>query len=675
MKPNIDDVYYCSSKDEHWIIIAHDKDDSVVHSLLVKNKKPCGLTVESKCSFFDNLTKIEPSPFIKNIDVTSLSPSGQEITKGRYTVISKLVENKLIYDRKERYKLIKNGFDGFAKSALLDLLRMYWMGGQTESALASEVEKRGGKGVQKTFTDDSSRILNGLEVYTVTDQDKGNIESTFKKGYKTKSVRKSYLDFLDKYFPRGIKSFPSQKQYYQWGMKLNNIIPRKKKTKEEATQEVLQGSAQSSSFGICSEFLVDNTIDNVYVQSEDIRGAVVGRLTLYFIVDVYSGQICGFYLTNEHPSYVVACKALINAGSDKVEFCKQFNIDININQWPCKHIPIRLIADRGELVSNAASKISQNLKIKLSNLPPYSPELKGYVETQFKTFQNRIKDYIYDYGLVQPKENPRMIEAPATKARLTITTFQKLLIRQILHYNKTHRMWDHPDIQLLLSKNIDPSPNNIWLWANSVGKGNPRVRDKKMLWTNLLTTEPHRCSSTGIEISDNKFKPVDSAYDYILAELEIKKEKAEVASVPYSKYHKYLVYKGEFIPLYTRRGVASSSDLEFTFTMNHINDLKSSKKREVFEDERELNTVCNEIVAEGLLEKPSNPTNIKENRKEEIDKKRAEELNEFDPDFGKTQEHNLGSGEQLNSEENETNTLSSVNETRLEKLIKLNLHG
>ena len=471
MKPQIDDVYYSKKSEEYWVIVAHDKDDDFVHGILVKDNKAQGLTYKVPYAMFKDFQKQDVSPFAVDVDFSKLSPSALEITRVRYNAISELVKNKLIFEPEHRYKLIKAGSGGLKKSALLELLPNFWMRGQTESSLVPNTKNCGGPGKQKDFKEKEGEkrfTSKSKRTYTLTDNDKTHIKTYFLKYFKKKTIDKSYLDFLDKYFPNQ-KVFPSGKQYYEWGIKLNNLNNKKKLTKDEEAEEVLDGSAIDSVYGPCSEFLIDSTIDNIYVQSDDIPGLVVGRLTLYFIVDVYTGLICGYYLTNEHPSYLVAGKALINAATDKIEFCKQFKINITHYEWPCMHIPLRLIADRGELVSNAASQIAKNLKIKLTNLPAYSPALKGYVETQFRTWQLKLKDVLYEYGLVEPKANPRVITNPAKNARMTISGLNKLIIKHILHYNKTHYLWDHPHIQKMLAENIDPSPINIWAWANAKG--------------------------------------------------------------------------------------------------------------------------------------------------------------------------------------------------------------
>lgn len=66
------------------------------------------------------------------------------------------------------------------------------------------------------------------------------------------------------------------------------------------------------------------------------------------IVDVYSRIVTGIYVGLEGPSWFGAMMSLDNMVADKMEFCKQYGIDITEEQWPTYHLPEIIIADRGE---------------------------------------------------------------------------------------------------------------------------------------------------------------------------------------------------------------------------------------------------------------------------------------------------------------------------------------
>jgi len=52
--------------------------------------------------------------------------------------------------------------------------------------------------------------------------------------------------------------------------------------------------------------------------------------------------------------------------SDKVEFCKKYDIEISEEEWPCKHLPDIIIADRGELLKGQKKKYSKKQVIVVS---------------------------------------------------------------------------------------------------------------------------------------------------------------------------------------------------------------------------------------------------------------------------------------------------------------------
>ncbi|MBW4573588.1 MAG: hypothetical protein KME31_38255 [Tolypothrix carrinoi HA7290-LM1] len=52
------------------------------------------------------------------------------------------------------------------------------------------------------------------------------------------------------------------------------------------------------------------------------RSWIIGRPTLYLVIDVFSRLIVGFIVTLEPPSWLGAMLALENATADKVFFCQ-----------------------------------------------------------------------------------------------------------------------------------------------------------------------------------------------------------------------------------------------------------------------------------------------------------------------------------------------------------------
>ena len=79
--------------------------------------------------------------------------------------------------------------------------------------------------------------------------------------------------------------------------------------------------------------------------------------TLYIVKDVFSRFIAGFHVSVAPASTIEQMVALENTGINKVEFCKQYGIEIEEDDWPCAHLPKFLAGDRGEL----KAKMTENL--------------------------------------------------------------------------------------------------------------------------------------------------------------------------------------------------------------------------------------------------------------------------------------------------------------------------
>ena len=74
-------------------------------------------------------------------------------------------------------------------------------------------------------------------------------------------------------------------------------------------------------------FQIDATSADIYLVSRFNRHRIVGRPTIYVVVDVFSGMIVGLYVGFEYPSWLGAMMALVNAATDKVDWCRQYGVE------------------------------------------------------------------------------------------------------------------------------------------------------------------------------------------------------------------------------------------------------------------------------------------------------------------------------------------------------------
>ena len=168
--------------------------------------------------------------------------------------------------------------------------------------------------------------------------------------------------------------------------------------------------------------------------SSDLK-SIIGRPTLYAVVDVYSRLIAGFYVGLENPSYVTAMLALVNAMTDKVQLCQSYGYNIEPEDWPSIGIPDAILADRGELLGYQIESLEQAFGVRIENTPPYRGDAKGIVERSFKTLQADFKPFAPGVvtGDIVRKRGGKDYRLDAT---LTLHEFTKIIIGSILQRNQ-----------------------------------------------------------------------------------------------------------------------------------------------------------------------------------------------------------------------------------------------
>ncbi|MGV2794911.1 DDE-type integrase/transposase/recombinase, partial [Clostridium perfringens] len=114
---------------------------------------------------------------------------------------------------------------------------------------------------------------------------------------------------------------------------------------------------------------------------------------MYFVCDTYSRLVVGVYVGLENASWNSAMTALQNACESKVDYCRKFGIEISDEQWPYG-LPTAILGDRGELISNQALSMIENLNIAVKNTAPFRPDFKSFVEKQFDLIQSHLMPHL-----------------------------------------------------------------------------------------------------------------------------------------------------------------------------------------------------------------------------------------------------------------------------------------
>ncbi|TMP87541.1 hypothetical protein CWC05_06705 [Pseudoalteromonas ruthenica] len=228
--------------------------------------------------------------------------------------------------------------------------------------------------------------------------------------------------------------------------------------------EARQGTALDGIVGASHRYEVDATVLDLYVKYPYIKDArySMGRPTLYFVIDVYSTMIVGFYLGFGAPNSDGVAQAMVNACMCKVQFAQRYGLFIDECDWPAFFIPREVTIDNGTEYPNklVASILKSTLGIKAFNFTAvYRGDAKGTVEGTFNTFNGEVAHF-------QPgsifKEVDRTEQHPSNQAVWDYNSLVRKIINFIILQNKSAKRLKKLNFEAMVD-DIDISPESIFL--------------------------------------------------------------------------------------------------------------------------------------------------------------------------------------------------------------------
>lgn len=436
----------------------------------------------------------------------------QHIRDKRMEVIESLIRHPDIYRRIGRGALVQQvvAETGTAKKTVYAHLRQYWQRGCTPNALLPDYENSGGRGKKRTGTGKKLGRPRSIVPGTGAIID-ANVERMFRivldryylteKNYSLPYAHRRFEDMYETANPDVAKEdFPTVAQlryfYEREYVRPERIRLRANKIEYQKDIRPLQGTATTGVHGPGARYEIDATIADIYLLSTD-RQKIIGRPTLYVVVDVYSRLIAGFYVGLENPSYVTAMLTLVNAMTDKSRLCQSYGYDIETEDWPSIGLPDAILADRGELLGHQIEYLEQGFGVRIENTPPYRGDAKGIVERHFRTIQADFKPFAPGVvtGTIVKKRGGKDYRLDAT---LTLEDFTKIIVGSILHRNlhavlvKYDRDPDMPDT-------LPAVPIHIWQWGIQHRSGRLRNTSEAALKIALLPRQKVTLSDYGIQ--------------------------------------------------------------------------------------------------------------------------------------------------------------------------------
>jgi len=481
-----------------------------------------------------------PDPFSRIISEEDIPIKYKAIRDSDWLIADYLWNNdtKEILSVSGREKCIADAAQKFNtyKNKILRVMSRFWQRGMHKNALLPDYDKCGMKGLSKRISE--KKRGRPLKMPAEKDLSPGiNIDEDLKEKIRTsidlfyrdrkrRSLKETYYLMLEKFFsdrylvngkeiikvwPAG--RIPSYAQFFYWYRKETSFekdfIPRYGNNAFNLMYRELTGNTSSRVFGPGSCYQIDATVADVYLVSILNRNKIIGRPVVYAVIDVYSRLFTGIYVGLEGPSWIGAMMALDNVVSDKVEFCKQYGIEITHEDWPCDCLPEAILADRGEFEGYNVEGLVNNLNIRIENTPPYRGDLKPVVERQFRTINEKIKHSAP--GAVQKQFRERGGRDYRYDAALNLKEFTAIIIHLVLNHNKSI-IPNYPREQALIMDDVPPKPLELWKWGLKNRACGLVRRDRDIVRLNLLPKGKATITRQGIRFR-RLFYGCDLAFD------------------------------------------------------------------------------------------------------------------------------------------------------------------
>lgn len=464
-------------------------------------------------------------PWARTVREAALSKALRTRRDSAWALIERLVQAQPdVFHERVRAELVADAVarSGVSRFTVYRMLRRFWQRGMTPNALLPDYAASGGPGKRKAAGKKKRGRppLHGPKGLNVTEDIRATFLAAVQRHYAKKrkiDIAACYRRCLDDFWSNDVidpetgrqkivhrTPHPTLRQFRYWFELENDVyaLERKRRTPrvfDKITRPLLSTS-RAEVLGPGDRYQIDATVADVYLVSRLNRARIIGRPTLYVVIDVFSAMIVGVYVGLEAPSWVGAMTALVNAAGDKVAYCRQFGVEISETDWPCQGLPAALLADRGEMLGYAADALVRNFNVRVENTAPYRADWKGLVEQQFRLLPAVFGPYTPGY--VEPDFRERGAKDYRLDAVFTVEEFTALIINCIIYYNNQREISGYVRDRAMIADDVSPVPVEMWEWGQAVRSGAQRRFPEEQVRLCLMPTDKARVTGKGIVFRD-----------------------------------------------------------------------------------------------------------------------------------------------------------------------------
>lgn len=264
------------------------------------------------------------------------------------------------------------------------------------------------------------------------------------------------------------------------------------------------GSRAKSSLGVSHEVVdgpgqlyeIDWTGTQTELSAVDHPEKNIGTAIIYFVEDVWSKMVVGFFITIEGASWDSASLALFNAFTDNTELYQHYGIKFS-SEDIVSGIAYAVRGDLGSEVTGEASTASvRSLKMDFQTARAWTGPDKANVESTNGAFKKNLFRRLAGF---RPKMRKRGSKNPRSEACLTLHDLTVIVIEEILKYNR--RPLCLKSVPSMARKaGIRRTPISLWHWGLRNCTGYLRKEDPEELYVKLLPEQDALITRDGLKV-------------------------------------------------------------------------------------------------------------------------------------------------------------------------------
>lgn len=403
-----------------------------------------------------------------------LNPKEERIAQERFTMIAGVLP--FIGNEQKRNQMIDMLCEHCSKQTLRKYLCLYLVY-QDIDALAPPPKE------EKELTQDEKNMRWALNKFFYT-KNKNSLMTAY-----TLMLKEKYCDQQGQ-LVAAYPTFDQFRYFYRKTKKMQQYYISRDGIKDyQRNNRPLLGDGVQQFAPAVGVGMLDSTICDIYLV--DDGGKLVGRPVMTACVDAFSGLCMGYSLGWLGGTYSLR-QLTLNIIADKQEWCSKHGVFIEPQEWDSNKLPGVFVTDMGsEYKGDTFSQVTE-LGVKIVNLPPFRPEMKGTVEKFFDVVQNAYKKHLKGKGVIEPDYQERGAHDYRKDACLTLREFEQIILHCIVYYNSS-RVVDFPFTEEMLADGVKPNASSIFAWG------------KKQMGANFISVTPQKLIQTLLPRTTGKF--------------------------------------------------------------------------------------------------------------------------------------------------------------------------